>query len=455
MKKHFMTTLKALFAFGIMTVSFTGCSDDDTPNAQVGEPGTENNRWITVAGSLQGSAAGSVAGDGNGGMVVYAISEEDAKNPEKEFSIFAEGFLVPSQRTSRVYTSTDGNTLYAIPYNGDNGGIFSRYKIGGGKNYSEEGARVNLTPYVTNAPRWGKLYDNDKTGVANNIAGVANKFDANNVYQYTRGTANTIAIDLQNPQIKTNQTFEIKLTPEEEIKGHYVFRMDSPTLNKAGDKLFIGTWMRKADPVTGNVNQATFDRLGSKTIVVDYPSLTNPKVITSTVSHGDTSGYRSLNSFLSDDGFVYQATSRDQSGGHILRIGQNNEYDNSYVFNLDTALGLKGVTVENWKYAGNGIAYLMYSHENATVSSLTNQPQSFLARVDFNSRTATQVNLPYDVDMYFFQHQGILVYGDNVYIPLSPIGKDGNIYVINRRSGVVTKGAKLKNVAGAQFVGAF
>ncbi len=451
MKKEFVKILKSTVMVGILAGTIYSCSsDDNAPEVIIGEPGTENNRWITVAGSFQGTTPG----DGNGGMVVYAISEEDAINPEKEFNIFETGFLVPSQRTSRVYTSTDGNTLYAIPYTGDNGGIFSRYSINGGANYAQEGNPVNIAQYATNSPRWGKLYDNDQTGVANNIASVTNSYDGD-VFQYTRGTATTVAIDLQNPRIKANSSFQIPLTQQEEVLGHYIWRMDSPTLNKAGDKLYIGTWMRKTDPATGQVDANSFQRLGSKTVILDYPSLTNPTVITSTVSHGDTSGYRSLNSFLSDDGNVYQATSRDQSGGHILKIDQNNQYDNSYVFNLDTALGLTGVSVENWKYVGDGIAYLMYTHENAAVSSLTNQSQSYLARVNLYNRTASTVSLPYDVDMYFFQHQGILVKGDNVYIPMSPIGKDGNIYVINRNTGVVTTGAKLKNAAGAQFVGAF
>ncbi|MGM5631289.1 hypothetical protein O2K51_10345 [Apibacter raozihei] len=450
MKKGIIKSLRLALSAGIISGTMINCSSDDISENNGGTPGSDNNRWITIAGSLQGT----VPGDGNGGMIIYSLSEEDAKNPEKEISIFDNGFIVPSQRTSRLYTSTDGNTLYALPYTGDNGGLFSRYKIGGGANFVQEGTSVNIAPYVTNAPRWGKLYDNDRTGIANNISGVTNKYD-NNVYQYTRGTATTVAIDLQNPQIKTNVSFEVPLTSAEEVLGHYIFRMDSPALNRAGNKLYIGTWMRKINPATGQVDNTTYAKLGSKTIILDYPSLTNPKVITSTISHGDTSGYRSLNSFLSDDGNVYQATSRDQDGGHILKINQSNEYDDSYVFNLDTALGVQGVTVETWKYAGNGIAYLMYSHNGAAVSTLTNNPQSYLARIDLNAKTAVQVDLPYDVDMYFFQHQGILAHGGKVYVAISPVGKDGNIYVIDRNTGTVTKGAKLKNRAGAQFIGAF
>lgn len=98
--------------------------------------------------------------------------------------------------------------------------------------------------------------------------------------------------------------------------------------------------MRKYNPATG-LTESTFDRLGTKSVIVDYPSLENPKVITSTVSFGDNSGYRSPNSFVAEDGNIYQATQRDSKGSHILKINTNNEYDNSYIFSLDAALGVK------------------------------------------------------------------------------------------------------------------
>ncbi|MGS0524503.1 hypothetical protein ACU8V7_04140 [Zobellia nedashkovskayae] len=57
-------------------------------------------------------------------------------------------------------------------------------------------------------------------------------------------------------------------------------------------------------------SDSDYEVLGSKTIVVDYPSLENPTIITSTVGHGDTNGYRSINSF-EYDGSVYQANQND------------------------------------------------------------------------------------------------------------------------------------------------
>ena len=256
--------------------------------------------------------------------------------------------------------------------------------------------------------------------------------------------------------ISNNISFEIPLSAEEEAAGYHIFRLDTPVLNAAKDKLIIGTWMRKTDPATGETDASDYERLGSKALVVDYPSLENPKVITSTVGHGDTSGYRSFNSFLGEDGNIYQATQRDPNGSHILKINQNNEYDNSYVFSLDEALGVQNSYIESWRYVGNGIAYVMYSHDGAATTSFSEgTQQSFLARIDLNSKTARQVDLPYEPDMYFFQYQGYVVDGDHVYVAISPVGKDGNIYIINKITGEVTKGAKLINEPGNHFIGVF
>ncbi|RZM06289.1 MAG: hypothetical protein EOO88_53595, partial [Pedobacter sp.] len=134
-------------------------------------------------------------------------------------------------------------------------------------------------------------------------------------------------------------------------------------------------------------------------------------------------------------------------GSHILRINQNNEYDNAYVFSLDAALGAKNVYVDCWKYAGDGIAYALYNQEGST--------QGYVARLDLNARTATKVDLPYGPGIDFGQYQGILVSGDEVYVALAPVGQDGNLYILNKKTGAVTKGAKLINKAGNHYIGIF
>lgn len=424
--------------------AFTITSCENAGSGTVEPDETSKERWITVAGALMGTTAG----DGNGGTMVYSVSKADAKNPNISIGVYDNGFPVKSTRTARLQASEDGTTLFNIAYSGDNGGEFARYKVNGLGSYTQEDVTVNISQYATTTPRWSKLFDGDKTGIAVNVASIVanNATDKTKPFAYYRGTATVLALDLQKVLINGYKQYEIPLSAEEELKGHTIFRLDAPVLNKAQNKLIIGTWMRKYNPATGAI-ESTFDRLGSKSVVVDYPSLENPKVITSTVSNGDNSGYRSPNAFVSEDGNIYQATQRDSKGSHILRINQNNEYDNSYVFSLDAALGVKSSYVDSWKYAGNGIAYVLYTHEGTT--------QGYIARVDLTAKTATKVNIEYDADLNFGQYQGILVSGDEVYVAVTPTGKDGNIYVFNSKTGAVTKGAKLVNKAGNHYIGIF
>lgn len=424
---------------------FTSCSSDDSSTTDETKPIETQERWITVAGAKMGTDG--TPGDGNGGTVVYAVSKTQAKDPEFSISAYDNGFAVHSQRTARLQSTQDGKVLFNIQYTGVDGGQLDKYNVLGGNAFGFiKGA--NASQYVGTSPRWAKLFDGDKTGIAVNVTTPAanNANDTNLPFKYYRGTATVLALDLENTSIKGYKTYELPLSTQEELEGHHIFRLDSPVLNKAGNKLIIGTWMRQTNPITGQ-NGFTNGRLGTKSIVVDYPSLENPIIITSEVDNGDTSGYRSFNAFVADDGNMYQATQRGTKGSHILKIGQNNQYDNSYVFSLDSALGVTGTYVDSWRYAGNGIAYVMYTYSGTE--------QGFIARVDLNAKTASQVNLPYEANLNFGQYQGFVVDGDEVYIAVTPVGKDGNIYILNSKTRAVTKGAKLINKPGNHYIGVF
>lgn len=448
MKNRLTKLASYVFLIGLTGASIS-CSNDDSPSVNPPEPETEG-RWFTVAGAIMDETPGN----GNGGTVLYSVSEENAQNPDFQINVFENGYQVKSQRTARLQSSVDGSTMFNIAYGGDIGGEFSKYSVEGENNFTPTGGVVNISQYAGTSPRWVKLFDGDQTGVA--VSVTSPQVNEGDTYQYTRGTASVVSIDMEDVLISKNSSFEIPLTPEEEKEGYHIFRLDVPTLNASQDKLIIGTWMRKTDPETGLTDGTDYERLGSKSVIVDYPSLENPKIITSTVGEGDTSGYRSFNSFLAEDGNIYQATQRDPNGSHFLKIDASNEYDNSYTLSLDDALGITNSYVESWRYVGNGIAYVMYTHDGASASNFNSgQQQSFLARVDLFTQTAEKVDLPYDADMYFFQYQGFAIDGDNVYVAVSPVGKNGNIYIINKVTGAVTKGAQLLNEPGNHFIGIF
>ncbi|MGM9475293.1 hypothetical protein ACS5PU_02640 [Pedobacter sp. GSP4] len=439
MKKQFLKLLM-LGAFAT-TMTIAGCSkDQQTPEPE--ENLGDSNRWITLSGAIMGTTAG----DGNGGTMVYSVSVNDAKDPNKSISVYDNGFPVRSQRTARLQSSNDGSTLFNIAYTGPNGGEFSKYKVNGGASYSELSDKVNIASYATASPRWVKLFDNDQTGIAVNVSGVKITTGANGTYAYARGTSTVLSLNLQAAGIKTYEQYEIPLSTTEEAQGFYIGRLDGPVLNKAGNKLIIGASRSKYNPATGVADNTGTVKIASKSVVVDYPSLKNPKVISSTVSQGNTNGYRSFNAFLAEDGNIYQATQNGTAGSHILKIGQNNEYDNTYVFSLDAALGVTGTYVDAWRYAGNGIGIVAYSVADKG---------GYLARIDLNAKTATKIAIPDDADLSFGQYQGFVVNGDEVFVAVTPVGKDGNIYIINSRTGTLTKGAKLLNKAGNHYIGVF
>lgn len=443
MKKNLLKI--TMFGAVITAFSLAGCKKDNDGSG----PGTVDpgDRWITVAGALMQTTAG----DGNGGTMVYSVSRENAKDPSVSIDVFNNGMHVKSNRTARLQSSEDGNNLFNIQYTGADGGVFNKYTVLGGNQFPEADVAVNTADYVGTSPRWAKLFDGDKTGIAVNVSTPAN-VSVDGEYQYTRGTATVLALDLQNVLISGVQSYEIPLSAEEEVQGYHIWRLDAPFLNKAGDKLMIGTWMRKWIPGTTTADAADAPRLGTKTVVVDYPSLLNPTIITSTVATGDNSGYRSPMSYVGTDGNIYQATHREVAGtggSHILRINQNNEYDNSYVFSLDAALGITDSYIYTWRYAGNGIGYVLYRDGASDTGA------DHIARVDLNARTAARVAIPGNPTLTFNQYQGITIHGEEVYIAVAPVGQDGNIYIFNSRTGEVTQGAKLINQTGNQYIGIY
>lgn len=442
---NFKTLTASILIIGLMAA----CSSDElseNPDPTDPDP-VEDTRWITVAAAKMGEDPG----DGNGGTLIYSVSSEDAKDPTKSIEPFQNGFIAPSNRTARLQSSEDGNTIFNISYAGDTGGNYTKYTVKGGQNFTPTGSSVSIAPYVGTAPRWIKLFDGDKTGAAVYVS-TEHQFDENDTYTRTEATIGVVTLDLVNSSIKEFQEHSVALSAEEEANGYYISRIDMPVLNAAGDKLYIGARLSKVDPATAE-SDSDFEILGSKTIVLDYPSLLNPSVITSTVGHGNTNGYRSINAFLYN-GSVYQANQSDPEGSHILKIDGDNQYDDSYIFNLDDALGVQDAYVLAWRPAGNGKAVIAYRHAGSADGAAG--AQGFFALADLNAKTAQKIDaIPYDPDFYLFQYQGFVVDGTEIYVTQAPVGQNGNIYVIDTETGAVTKGAELVNVAGSHFIGVF
>ncbi|WP_163400798.1 hypothetical protein [Flavobacterium fluviatile] len=454
----------ALFSTVITALSLGSCSSDDNNNDSGNNPGDGDKRWISITGSFpdeNGSA-------GNGGTRAYAITEENAADPNYVVELFkmqgetyVNGFGLKSSRTARVQASADGKYLYNIQYGGTDGGVFNKYQVNGEGKYQEVGYELNTSTILGSNPRWVKAAEGIGVGVSFGEALVPYTGTAPNYqYQNPKGQIEIVTIDLNNTAITNTGKIAIDLGAELEGQGYHIWRADVPVLNEAKTKLYIGVGVRRHDlngTVTTNSSGAingwkttTEINLGTATYVVDFPSLKNPKLLISEKSKISNLGYRTMTQHVGTDGHVYQATAT--SGPDILRISKTtNEYDQSYHFNLNTALGVTGAAIKAWKYVKNGLAVVLYTHS---------VDGGYVALIDLNTpansvKLATEIESDVDLENTLGQFQNIGVIGDNVYLPLTPAGKNGNIYIVDTKTKTIKKGAQLKTATGSFYLGAY
>lgn len=441
----------AFFSAFLVMGTLTGCEDKgSTPDPEVEIPG-EGRQYISLTASIPDEAG--VAG--NGGTMAYGITHEQAVDPNYSVDIYTNGFYLRSARTARVQATDNGSELYNIQYTGEDGGVFNKYIVNGGKNYTDTGNELDLSDLVGTSPRWTKAAEGIGIGV--HLTGsttISEGTAPNHVFKYTRGKVRIARIDLVGASVPNSTEFDFPFAADIEAQGYSVGRIDVPVLNEDQSKLFIGCNVSKIDPAKLSYTTAGLPTwandnanrtLGTATLVVDFPSLANPKVIYSGVSKVNNHSYRTMTQYVGDDGHVYQATAT--GGADILRISKTtNEYDNSYHFNLDQALSITGSTIKAWRYVSQGIGVVLYDIAGEG---------GYIALVDLNAKTATKIANDYEAGLDFGQYQNIAVGGDYVYVPLTPMGGAGKLYVINWKTKEVIKGATLTGRTGSSYLGSY
>ena len=75
--------------------------------------------------------------------------------------------------------------------------------------------------------------------------------------------------------------------------------------------------------------------------------------------------------------------------------------------------------------------------------------------LDLNNKTATKISNQLEATLSLSQFQNITVAGDYAYLPLTPSGLDGTLYLVNWKNGAVTAGAKLKGQSGSFYIGSY
>ena len=445
----------ALFGSVIAVSVLSGCkkSGESEENASTASGADV---WARSFITLSASIPDENGTAGNGGTMVYALTQAEAIDPTKVINIYNDGTFVRSARTARIQASENGNFLYNIQYTGTDGGVFNKYRVLGGNKFEDTKEEVNTAPILGTSPRWTKAAEGIGIGV--NLTGSTTVFDGtapNLTFKYTRGTVKISHIDLDDPRVPNSTEFSFPFTAAQEAQGYSVGRIDVPVLNQAKTKVFIGCNVSKINPngtitfstagVPSWPNDATGRTLGTTTLVVDYPSLQNPKLIVSTQSKINNHAYRTQTQYVGTDGHIYQATAT--SGQDILRIDKStNDYDNNYYFSLDQALKVTGARIQAWRYIKDGKAVALYNIAGKG---------GYIAMIDLNAKTAIKIANDYEATLDFGQFQNIALAGDFVYVPLTPTGLEGKLYVINWKTNTVVKGATLAGKTGSSYIGAY
>ncbi len=446
------TLSKAAFISALVMLGTTACENDSPGSEKENEAG-DGREYITLTASIPDESGTA----GNGGTMAYAITHEEAIDPSFSLNIYQDGFGLRSARTARVQGSEDGKELYNIQYTGEDGGVYNKYQVRGKNNFFDTGEELELADLIGTSPRWVKAAEGIGVGVHLTGSTTVTEGEApNHVFKYTRGTVRIALIDLVNGGSPNSTEFAFPFPAELEAQGYSVGRIDVPVLNEAKTKIFIGCNVTKIDPTklsynsSGNPTWANDANrtLGTTTLVVDYPSLQNPTLLYSTVAKTNNHSYRTMTQFVGTDGHIYQAASGQWVGHQILRISSaTNDYDNSYEYNLNTALGETSTRILAWRYVKDGIGLVLYDKGNNT--------GGYLALIDLNAKTATKLSNDYESGLNFTQYQNISVSGDYVYVPLTPTGEAGKLYVVNWKTKEVIKGATLTGQSGSSYIGSY
>lgn len=442
MKKSIIDFLSIAVLMTAIAVSITACSTDD--NLAIDDDNGNNSEESSYFHLIIG-----VGDDGNDGTFTQAANDISAANNSITFAKY--GFEVPSTRTARIIGSETGKYLYSLDYGG---GTITKYLAEGGQKYSKYPSANQSTITVTSAigttnPRWGKV--SEEMALPHNITTErVYSDDAGLNYDYTEAVASLVGVKLGGDSelsIESVQNLEIPRSEEDIEKGLNIWRIDAPVVHNG--KVYYGVAKRGYDSQTGE-NISTKD-YATTTLVADYPSLTNLRTITSTQYKGENYGYRTPVNHLDEKGDIYQLVG---NGVHakMLKIS-NDDYDNSYAFDLSAALGQE-VGALGWFYTGNGIGYVMYYDLQEGQDEV--KSAWGVARINVHTQTAFKMNIPYK--LWLRQYQSGVVRDGKFHMALSPVGEDGAVFVFDPASESpdgYTIGATLDNQAGQFFIGIF
>lgn len=428
------TLLSGACAIALLSACSNNDNDGEVPPTL---PVTKDFQMVFASGS------GSISG-------TYLQGISDLFKGEVSFS--GKGYSMTSSRTARVFTSTDGSIIYSLNYTV---GTIDKLTYHGGDNYKTMTTIDASIPLGIKSIRFTKM--TDKVGSVHNITATP-VFGGTNNTEYLKHKM-TVAIgllDLEAMSLGNNFKKDIDLVLPGTLasEGYYISRIDCPVIS--GNKLYYGASVSKFNAATGKGGETdkTF------TLVLDYPSLTNATVISTSHVKGATNGYRTPTQHFNEAGEIMQMVSNGKDL-NIVKI-KDGKYDETYKYSVSGLLK-RDASSNGWFYAGNGIGYIPYEKIGEDKIQIGVNPSGEptysaawgLARIDFKTNTVVDLNVP--KGLWLQQYQNSVVRDGKFYIALTPVGVQGNIYIfdVNSTSPNGTVGAKVTAGADQYYIGIF
>ncbi|MEA9414874.1 hypothetical protein [Flavobacterium sp. PL02] len=431
--------LKSTLLSGACAIALLGsCSSNDNNGDTPTSPEVKTDFQLAFA-----SGSGSISG-------TYLQGVTDLSQGEISYS--KKGYSMTSSRTARVFTSSDGSLVYSLNYTI---GTIDKLTYHGGDNYNKIVTFDASIPLGVKAVRFTKM--TDKVGSVHSIASVKVFGGANNTeFLKHKITASIGLLDLEAMNFGSNfkKDIDVALPGTLASEGYYIDRIDCPVIS--GNKLYYGTSVSKFNASTG-ANDATDKTF---TLVLDYPSLANATVISTSQVKGATNGYRTPTQHFNEAGEIMQMVSNGKDLNIVKII--NGKYDETYKYSVSGLLG-RDASSNGWFYAGNGIGYMPYEKKGDTKIQIgvdKNGDPSYsapwgLARIDLKNNKIVDLNVP--AGLWLTQYQFSVVKNGKFYIALTPVGTPGNIYMfdVNSTDANGTLGARITAGADQYYIGIF
>ena len=442
-------TFSKLLSGIIIAASFAGCSSDD-PVIDDNSNNNENNDNNVVPETEQVYYNILTRIDGTRYIQAHADLTQGSFGPK----VGQELTISPT-----TCASHDGKTLYMFGYGK---GTMSKYILREAPDFYTEEKRLDALPAIGYA--WARFRGiNEETASLHNMSKEMTGSTPDDFKIVS--TAKIMMMDLTNFSLPSKAVEAVVPTDNKALFVDQFIeadQLDFPAI--IGNKIYYGLRIMKRDPQDPTKRLKNWDRYEdcvASTLVLDYPSLTNPKIVTHKEGRGSTAGEHCPLIHVYD-GAAYQVS----NGGLMMRL-KDGDYDNSFDFNIKNAVVAQDpdaagreFNLRGWFHVGDGIGYCLYDLDEEFMDGDKKKTISKggVARIDLKDKSLVVMNIKEDLKDSYYTQSAKLVDG-KLYMARTNLANTGFIYIFDTKSTSpdgFTKGGTLEAVGGeASYYGIF